>query len=109
MALRRKVGNRLRRAVNGGLSRLHKPAHHDPTPEERAASTEPALAIPDHEPGSHRLNPQSWQLPAGLAEAGETEERGLRPGPLVMTIIICAALFILLIAVLAAHMTQPAQ
>lgn len=94
MALRQRIRRSVRRAVKGGLSRMRKPMPappSDPTLDGRVA-------------GIHRLDPESWQLPDGLAEAGETETRGLRLGSLVTLIIVLAVLFILVITTFVARM-----
>jgi hypothetical protein len=80
---------RLLQAVKGGTLRLRKEPQAAPAP---AAAEEPARE------GVLRFDSEGLRLPEALAEAGETESNGLKPGWVVSVIAILAVVFIAIIA-----------
>jgi hypothetical protein len=84
---------RLLQAVKGGTLRLRKEPQTAPAP----AAEEPPRA------GSMRLNSEELRLPGALAEAGETESNGLKPG---RAVAIIATLSIVFIAIMAWFVSQ---
>src|SRR5215510_15358592 len=76
---------RFLQAVKGGTFRLRK---------EPQAAAAPAAAEEPPRAGVLRLDAEGWRLPEALAEAGETESNGLRPGRVVSVIAILAVVFI---------------
>src|SRR5262245_35566548 len=88
---------RLLQAVKGGTLRLRK----EPQPAAApAAAEEPPRA------GVLRLDSKGWRLPEALAEAGETELDGLRPGRVVSVIAILAVVFIAIMAWFVSQMPE---
>src|SRR5262249_41930245 len=90
MAVKRDKRTKRRRrgflqAVKGGTLRLRKEPQAAPAP---AAAEEPPRA------GVLRFDSEGWRLPEALAEAGETESNGLKPGWVASGIAILAIVFI---------------
>ena len=56
--------------------------------------------------GVLRYDSDGWRLPEGLAEAGETESNGLRPGRVVLVITILAIIFISIMAWFVSQMPE---
>jgi hypothetical protein len=88
---------RLLQAVKGGTLRLRKEPHTAPAP---AAAEEHPRA------GVLRLDSEGWRLPEALAEAGETESNGLKPGRVVSVIAILALVFIAIMAWFVSQMPE---
>jgi hypothetical protein len=88
---------RLLQAVKGGPLRLRK--------EPQAAA---APAAPEEPPrvGVLRFDPKGWSLPEALAEAGEAESNGSRPGRAVSVIAILAIVFIAIMAWFVSQMPE---
>jgi len=80
---------RLLQAVKGGTLRLRKEPQAAPAP---AATEEPPRA------GVLRFDSEGWRLPEALAEAGETESNGPKPGRVMSVIAILAVVFIAIMA-----------
>jgi hypothetical protein len=102
MAVKRDKRTRRRRrrflqAVKGGTLRLRKEPQAAPAP---AAAEEPPRA------GVLRLDADGWRLPEALAEAGETESNGLKPGWVVSLIAILAVVFIAIMAWFVSQMPE---
>jgi len=78
---------RLLQAVKGGPFRLRKRRRAAvPAPSDNGAAARSA--------GVLRYESDGWRLPEGLAEAGETESNGLRPGRVVWVIAVLTIIFI---------------
>jgi hypothetical protein len=102
MAVKRNKRTKRRRrrflqAVKGGTLRLRKEPQAAAAP---AATEEPPRA------GVLRFDSEGWRLPEALAEAGETESNGLKPGPVVSVIAILAVVFIAIIAWFVSQMPE---
>ena len=80
---------RLLQSVKGGTLRLRKEPQAAPAP---AAIEEPPRA------GVLRFDSEGWRLPEALAEAGETESNGPKPGRVMSVIAILAVVFIAIMA-----------
>jgi hypothetical protein len=93
----RRVRQRILQAVKGGTLRLRKEPQAAPAP---ASTEEPARA------GVLRFDSEGWRLPEALAEAGETESDGVRPGRVVSAIAILAVVFIAIIAWFVSQMPE---
>ena len=98
MALNRKrqlrsARRRFYQAVIGGPFRLRKK-------KEKAIPTPPGHTMThnNHIAGVMRLDDDTWRLPEALAEAGETEENGKKPGGVVIIITSLAIIFIAIMA-----------
>jgi len=89
-------GRRLLQAVKGGTLRLRKEPQAAPAP----AAEEPPRA------GVLRFDSEGWRLPEALAEAGEAESNGLKPGWVVSVIAILAVVFIAIIAWFVSQMPE---
>jgi len=88
---------RLLQAVKGGTLRLRKEPQATPAP---AAAEEPPRA------GVLRFDSEGWRLPEALAEAGETESNGHKPGRVVSVIAILAVVFIAIMAWFVSQMPE---
>jgi hypothetical protein len=88
---------RLLQAVKGGTLRLRKEPQAAPAP---AAAEEPPRS------GVLRLDSEAWRLPEALAEAGETESNGLKPGRVMSVIAILAVVFIAIMAWFVSQMPE---
>ena len=88
---------RLLQAVKGGTLRLRKEPQAAPAP---AAAEEPPRS------GVLRFDSEKWRLPEALAEAGETESNGLKPGWVVSVIAILAIAFIAIMAWFVSQMPE---
>jgi hypothetical protein len=100
MAVKRDKRTKRRRrrflqVVKGGTLRLRKEPQAAP-----AATEEPPRA------GVLRFDSEGWRLPEALAEAGETESNGLKPGWVVSVIAILAVVFIAIIAWFVSQMPE---
>ncbi len=93
----RRRRRRLLEAVKGGTLRLRKEPQAAPAP---AATEEPPRA------GVILFDSEEWRLPEALAEAGETESKGLKPGRVVSVIAILAVVFIAIIAWFVSQMPE---
>ncbi|MGE0131676.1 MAG: hypothetical protein AB7U82_26635 [Blastocatellales bacterium] len=92
---------RLYQAVKGGPLRFRKK-------KEPAIPISPdgATAHNTHTAGILRLEDDNWRLPEALAEAGETEENGMRPSSVVIVITSLAIIFITIIAWFVSQMPE---
>src|SRR5215510_9426328 len=102
MAVKRDKRTKRRRrrhlqAVKGGPLRLRK---------EPQASAAPAAAEEPTHTGVLRFDSEGLRLPEALAEAGETESNGLKPGWVVSAIAILAVVFIAIIAWFVSQMPE---
>jgi hypothetical protein len=102
MAVKRNKRTKRRRrrflqAVKGGTLRLRKEPQAAAAP---AATEEPPRA------GVLRFDSEGSRLPEALAEAGETESNGLKPGRVMSVIAILAVVFIAIIAWLVSQMPE---
>ena len=88
---------RLLQAVKGGTLRLRK--------EPQASAATPATEEPPRA-GVLRFDSEGWRLPEALAEAGETESNGLKPGWVVAGIAILAVVFIAIMAWFVSQMPE---
>jgi hypothetical protein len=84
-------------AVKGGTLRLRK---------QPQAATAPDAASEPRRAGILRFDSNGWRLPEALAEAGETDSNGLRPGGVVLVIAILAIIFIAIIAWFVSQMPE---
>jgi hypothetical protein len=90
-------GRRLLQAVKGGTLRLRKEPQAAPAP---AAAEEPPRA------GVLRFDSEGLRLPEALAEAGETETNGPKPGRVVSVIAMLAVVFIAIMAWFVSQMPE---
>jgi hypothetical protein len=93
----KRIRRRLFQAVKGGTLRLRKEPQAAPAP---AAAEEPPRA------GVLRFDSEGWRLPEALAEAGEAESTGHRPGRAVSVITILAIVFIAIMAWFVSQMPE---
>jgi len=90
---------RLLQAVIGGPFRLRKRNRAAiPAPTDNGAAARPA--------GVLRYDSDGWRLPEGLAEAGETESNGLKPGRVVLVIAVLTIIFISIMAWFVSQMPE---
>ena len=94
---KKRVRRRLLQAVKGGPLRLRK--------EPQAAAAPAAVEEPPRV-GVLMFDSKGWRLPEALAEAGETESNGLKPGWVVSVNAILAVVFIAIMAWFVSQMPE---
>jgi hypothetical protein len=94
---KKRLRRRLLQAVKGGPLRLRK---------EPQAAAAPATAEEPPRAGVLLFDSKGWRLPEALAEAGETESNGLKPGWVVSVIAILAVVFIAIMAWFVSQMPE---
>src|SRR5262245_16079128 len=104
MAVKRNKKSKNRRrsllqAVKGGPLRLRKRGRaSSPAPTGNGAAAPSA--------GVLRFESDGWRLPEGLAEAGETESNGLKPGRVMLVITVLSIVFISIMAWFVSQMPE---